>query len=44
MQPTDCPHCGRDNADHEQEPCSEDCPQYWEERGTSHPDYQETPA
>jgi hypothetical protein len=34
-----CQSCGRDNRGHETEPCSDDCPQYWEERGISHPDH-----
>lgn len=36
---TICPHCGRDNAGHEHEPCSDDCPQYWEAKGRAHPDH-----
>lgn len=30
---TICPHCGRDNTGYEGQPCSDDCPQYWEARG-----------
>lgn len=34
-----CPHCGRDNTGHEGEPCADDCPQYWEEKGKVHPEH-----
>lgn len=28
-----CVHCGRDNRGYEGEPCSDDCPLYWEVQG-----------
>lgn len=36
-----CRHCGRDNRGYEQEPCADECPQYWEARGIPHPDFSE---
>lgn len=41
--PTDenghCVHCGRDNNGYENQPCSDECPAYWEARGIPHPNY-----
>jgi hypothetical protein len=34
-----CRHCGRDNVGYEADPCSDECPQYWEALGIPHPDY-----
>jgi hypothetical protein len=34
-----CVHCGRDNNGYEDQPCSDECPAYWEARGIPHPDY-----
>ena len=34
-----CVHCGRDNTGYEDQPCSDECPAYWEARGIPHPDY-----
>ncbi len=34
----ECINCGRDNRGHEGEPCIDDCPMYWEQRGFTHPD------
>mgnify|MGYP000982322190 FL=1 len=34
-----CVHCGRDNTGYEDQPCSGECPAYWEDRGIPHPDY-----
>lgn len=36
---TRCPHCGRDNEGHLDEPCSDECPQYWEAVGVPYPQY-----
>lgn len=36
-----CLSCGRDNRGHEGEPCSDECPMYWEEAGFGSPDQAE---